>query len=136
MLTACEWLDVFVDQQRQVRRGDLKNGVWHLKVARPGTYTFELRRWPRETGLKLSAPVPAIKVVDGEYPAGKALPIASGKLKIGEQEFVSPPDKSGESVTFTAKLEAGETTLQTWFLDKAGADICGAYYVYAQRTHD
>ncbi|MFG0332917.1 MAG: arylsulfatase, partial [Maioricimonas sp. JB049] len=25
-LTACEWLDVFVDQQRQIRRADLKNG--------------------------------------------------------------------------------------------------------------
>ncbi|MHB8897506.1 MAG: arylsulfatase, partial [Thermoguttaceae bacterium] len=46
LLTACEWLDVFVDQQRQVRLADRKNGVWHLRVAAPGQYRFELRRWP------------------------------------------------------------------------------------------
>ncbi len=32
LLTACEWLDVFIDQQSQVRNGELKNGVWHLVV--------------------------------------------------------------------------------------------------------
>lgn len=133
MLTACEWLDVFVDQQRQIRRGDRKNGVWHLNVAQAGTYTFELRRWPRESGLKLADPVPAIKVVDGEYPAGNALPIASGKLKVGDQELASEPDASGESVKFTADLDAGETTLQTWFLNEDGVPICGAYYVYVER---
>ena len=32
LLTACEWLDVFVDQQSQIRRGVRKNGYWHLNV--------------------------------------------------------------------------------------------------------
>jgi len=54
MLSACEWQDVFVDQQRQVRIGVRKNSYWHLLVDRAGTYTFELRRWPRESGLSLS----------------------------------------------------------------------------------
>ncbi|MEN8716989.1 MAG: hypothetical protein ABF384_18925 [Verrucomicrobiales bacterium] len=31
MLTACEWLDIFIDQQKQVRRADLKNGWWELE---------------------------------------------------------------------------------------------------------
>lgn len=47
MLTACEWLDIFIDQQKQVRRADLKNGWWELEVAEEGEYEFELRRWPR-----------------------------------------------------------------------------------------
>ena len=53
MLTACEWLDVFVDQQGQIRKGVRKNGYWELEVAEAGVYEFELRRWPREadTGL-------------------------------------------------------------------------------------
>jgi len=74
LLSACEWLDVFVDQQRQVRRADLKNGVWHLTVEKPGTYSFELRRWPRESGLALQAGVAKTKVVDGTYVKGRALP--------------------------------------------------------------
>lgn len=37
MLTACEWLVVFIDQQLQVRRTDLKNGKWHLIIDKPGT---------------------------------------------------------------------------------------------------
>ncbi|MBD3674746.1 MAG: arylsulfatase [Planctomycetaceae bacterium] len=133
MLTACEWLDVFVDQQRQIRRGDLKNGVWHLNVAQSGTYTFELRRWPRESKTKLAAPVPAIKVTDGEYPAGKALPIARGKLKIGDRELSAEPEANGQSIRFTANLTQGDTTLQTWFLDENGREVCGAYYVYVKR---
>jgi arylsulfatase A-like enzyme len=133
MLTACEWLDVFVDQQMQIRRGDRKNGVWHLKVARPGVYTFEMRRWPRESGLKLDAAVSATPVTDGEYPAGQAMPIASGKLRIGTQELAGQPDRSGRFVRLTAELDPGDNELQTWFLDSRGKPLCGAYYVYVER---
>jgi len=44
MLTGCEWLDVFVDQQAQVRRGTRKTGYWLLDVAEAGEYEFALRR--------------------------------------------------------------------------------------------
>lgn len=37
LLTACEWLDVFVDQQIQIRRGVEKNG---------GAYYVYVRRLP------------------------------------------------------------------------------------------
>ena len=47
-LSATEWLDVFVDQQGQIRRGVLKNGYWLIDVARAGEYEIELRRWPKE----------------------------------------------------------------------------------------
>ncbi len=36
MLSACEWRDVFVDQQEQVRIGERKNSYWHLEVERAG----------------------------------------------------------------------------------------------------
>ena len=38
-----------------------------------------------------------------------------------------------KQVTFTLKLAAGRTQLQTWFKDATGKDICGAYYVYVTR---
>ncbi len=40
LLTACEWLDVFLDQQIQGVRGEYKNSYWLLEVAEPGKYSF------------------------------------------------------------------------------------------------
>ncbi len=133
MLSACEWLDVFVDQQRQVRQGDRKNGVSHLVVDRPGLYSFELRRWPRESHLKLNEGVEATLVTDGSYVAGQPIAIASARIRVGDQELAGKPQPDGESVQFRINLLAGPAELQTWFVDTAGQSICGAYYVYVHR---
>lgn len=132
-LSACEWLDVFVDQQVQIRRGVLKNGPWYLTVAQPGTYEFELRRWPKESGLQLAASIPPTEVTDGTYVAGNRLPIASGRMKIGDFDATAGPTADGQAVRFTAEVNAGPAKLQTWFLDEQGKPICGAYYVYITR---
>lgn len=133
LLTACEWLDVFVDQQVQIRRGVRKNGTWHLTVAEAGEYEFELRRWPRESGLKLNAGCPPLKVTDGTYPPGQAFPIKQAKIAIGEFEQTGDPTDNGTAVRFQTSLTAGEMTLQTWMLDENGSEICGAYYVNVRR---
>jgi hypothetical protein len=133
MLTACEWLDVFIDQQVQIRRADLKNGAWHLRVAQAGSYQFTLRRWPRESGLKLSEGLNATPVTDGQYVAGKALPIAAARLRIGPFDQTRQPDEGCQSVTFTVSLKPGNTEMQTWLLDDQGHSILGAYYVYLVR---
>jgi hypothetical protein len=133
MLTACEWLDVFVDQQTQVRRADLKNGVWHLNVAQAGTYQLELRRWPRESGLKLTDSVPATNVTDGKFLPGKSLPIASAQLKIGDFDADLRPQPDQKSFATEVNLVPGPIELRTAFLDLSGKEICGAYYVYVDR---
>ncbi len=133
ILTACEWFDVFVDQQRQVRRADRKNGVWYLDVAADGEYELVLRRWPEETGLTLTGSLPETKVTDGVYVAGKALPIHSARLRIGDQEQSAKTTPSDEGAAFRVSLKKGPTTLQTWFLDEQGQEICGAYYVHVRR---
>ncbi len=132
-LTACEWWDVFVDQQSQVRRAVPRNGVWHLEVASAGDYEFELRRWPREAAAPIAAGVPAGPHAFGEFPAGVALPIASARLRVGGHEATQPVAAGDVAVTFRVKLPAGKVELQTWFRDPGGRDICGAYYVYARR---
>ena len=133
MLTACEWLDVFVDQQRQVRRADLKNGTWHLRVDQPGTYRFELRRWPRESGLRLTDSVAETRVTDGTFVAGKPLPIASAELVIDDITRILKPQADQESCVAEVMLEAGPVELRTTFKDNEGKEICGAYYVYVNR---
>jgi hypothetical protein len=128
-LTACEWLDVFVDQQRQVRQAVPRDGVWHLEVDHPGMYEFHLRRWPAESGLALTDAAGATRVVDGEYVAGRRLPIAAARLRIAGREYVASAAKGALSIRFALPLEAGPCEMQATFLDEGGKDICGAYYV-------
>ncbi len=128
-LSACEWADVFVDQQAQVRRGVEKNGRWHLDVDRAGRYRFELRRFPPESGLRIDQAVEQTTVADGHLSAGPALLIDAARLQIGHQTVQTMIAPSSQSVTFEMNLSAGRTTLQTWWLDEMGKEICGAYYV-------
>ena len=134
LLTCCEWLDVFVDLQQQVRQGLNRNSWWELSVAEAGTYEFELRRWPRDSGLALSEGTPGIDVTAGKLDEGKALDIASARMRIGKELVRSKNVKSGEKyVKFTVDLPAGPTRLYTWFYDRTNQPICGAYYVYVNR---
>ncbi|HUT92468.1 MAG TPA: arylsulfatase [Thermoguttaceae bacterium] len=133
MLTACEWADVFLDQGVQVRRGERKNGAWHVRVEREGEYQFTLRRWPRDVSAALREGVPAHHGELGDYDAGVALPIAKARLRVGDHDVSQPVRPDDREATFTLRLPRGRTTLQTWFYDDAGQEICGAYYVYAYR---
>jgi len=134
MLTACEWLDVFIDQQQQVRRADLKNGWWELEVSESGVYEFELRRWPRDADLPIRAGHDATPVTDGELLPGLALPITRARMKVGDGPMLRKPvGPEAKGVTFTANLEAGPTRLYTWFDDARDRAIVGAYYVYVKR---
>jgi arylsulfatase A-like enzyme len=133
MITACEWLNVFVDQQVQIRRGVPKNGVWHITVDRPGVYEFELRRWPRESGLSLRESVGPTTVTDGSYVEGSPLDIRSARIRIGEKEAKKSLQDTDHAAVFQFELEAGHNTLETWFYDGQGETLCGAYYVYINR---
>ena len=132
-LSACEWLDVFVDQQHQMRIAERKNSYWHLQVEQAGTYTFELRRWPKESGLRLREACAATELTDGELEAGIALPIARARLLIGDQFHVESVAPEDESAAFSLDLEPGPVRLHTWFDDERNQPICGAYYVYVER---
>jgi arylsulfatase len=136
MLTACEWLDVFVDQQGQVKSGTEKNGYWLLDVEEAGTYEFELRRWPKELDRALS---------DSELGRQEIL-LQTARLFIDaalhQKEYLpygyegatiklAPEDKSA---TFRVDLKKGPIALHTWF-DKKGwyNTAFGAYYVYVKK---
>ncbi len=133
LLSPADWQDVFLDQQRQVRRGEAKSGPWGLDVARDGTYVFELRRWPREADAALAAALPVFRQVDGELPEGTALPIARAKLRVGTFEQMRDANPGDTFVRFDVPLKKGPTKAQAWFYDAAGKELCGVYYVYVQR---
>ena len=138
ILSACEWADVFVDQQQQIRVGVQKNSYWHVHVAQEGEYTFELRRWPVESGLGLTDACPETAVPeDGLMPdtliAGTVLPIAWARLRISGETHVQEVGPDAQSARFTLNLKAGPALLHTWFDDARRQPICGAYYVYVER---
>jgi hypothetical protein len=102
-------------------------------VEQPGEYEIELRRWPAEADLRITASAPAHQGKLASYVAGKALPIATARLKVAgidRTQAVAPDDKAA---VFHVTLPVGLTTLQTWFYTGAGDELCGAYYVYAKR---
>jgi arylsulfatase len=133
LLSVADWQNRIMDQQKEVRAGPNRNAAWGIEVTMEGDYSFELRRWPREADAAIDAGVPPIKFVDGEYPAGKALPIAKARLVVGEQAFTSDVKADDKSVQFTVPLKPGKLHAQTWFYDSSGGELCGAYYVYVTR---
>jgi hypothetical protein len=135
-LTACEWLDVFVDQQAQVVGGVEKSGYWLLDVAEAGVYEFELRRWPKELDRPLA---------EGDAKGRFELPIRRASLFISDYHHMPIGDKKpygfeglttsvkqgDTAAVFTVELEKGPMALHTWFQGKG--TILGAYYVYVTR---
>jgi hypothetical protein len=109
------------------------NAPWNIRVTLDGVYRISLRRWPREADASLSGSVPAYTCVDGSFPAGKALPIAKARLRVGSFDATTPVSASDKEAVFETRLKAGKTQLQTWFYDVQGRELCGAFYVSVTR---
>ena len=135
-LTGCEWLDVFIDQQRQIRVGQQKSGYWMLDVAQDGEYEFELRRWPKEIDRPITAPseqgLGALDVNTASFYLSDYhhMPIGD-KTPYRFEGLNKPIGTDDTSISFTAQLKKGPVALHTWF---RGQDtILSAYYVYVTR---
>ena len=123
-LTSCDWMNVFVDQQAQVKKGTKRNSYWLLDVRRTGKYRFELRRWPRESGIGLS----------GAPQDGIPYEVRRARIFIGTEEGtvhqLTEVPHDATDVQFEAELKEGRAALHTWLLDAGNEPLFGAYYVY------
>ena len=135
-LCSCDWAWVYADNQRGMRGPVMDSGTWHVDAARAGLYSFTLRRWPEESGLGISDPAPVMQGVDGSWPAGKALPVASAWLQVGRSEQMLPVPPDATAQTFEMAVERGPTTVKSWWHDKQGSPLAGAYYLTAERLRD
>jgi arylsulfatase A-like enzyme len=122
--------------QRHIRSGYVNNGYWRVRLAEAGTYTFKLRRYPKETGLALNAEAPVRPAIEGTSVTasekGKALNIQQARITIQGKEQNTKVDPNAQFVEFTFELEKGETQLQTWFTLDNDVEI-GAYYVEIEK---
>ena len=128
-LSSCDWAWVYVDNQPNIRDCVMDSGTWHLKVDTKGLYSFTLRRWPEESGLRVSDAAPVMQGIDGFWPAGKALSVSKSWIQVGsdsKQQIVKPTDTESR---FEMVLETGPTTLKTWWYDANDSMLAGAYYV-------
>ena len=137
-------MDVFIDQQPQVSKGERKNSYWCLDVAQEGDYEIELRRWPKETASPISGTC-TMTDVNGNI-GGTALPIVAASIYIGNVELRSISEKTpygfegltkevtpeDNAITFDVHLQPGPIYLHTFFHLKDQGTI-GAYYVCVTR---
>ena len=120
---------------RQIRQGMQVNGYWEVELASPGTYTFELRRWPREAAQSISGSLPVLPAVDGgkEIAAGKALAITEAGIEVAEAKASVEVKEADRAAIFELELPAGPTRLKTFFRGPEHANL-GAYYVYVRKS--
>lgn len=71
--------------------------------------------------------------MDGQLPAGQALPITTARLRIGDTDLARPVKGGDKAVVFKVKLKAGKVQLHTWFYDADGNELCGACYTEVRR---
>jgi len=140
-LTCHDWI---ADQLTPWNQGHIRNaeakpgytGFWAVDVIAEGEYEVELRRWPREADLAITAPLAAGKPVPGltafrETP-GKPFAVVKAELKLGGQTLTVPVKPGDKGVTFSLQLKPGRDELWTKFIDAQGNRI-GAYYAYVRR---
>jgi hypothetical protein len=138
-LTAYHWNNA-TGQQRDmpwahthIVAGPLQNGSWWVRVARPGTYLFRLRRWPEESGLAINESSRAQPPEKSWHPVEAASLVATrARLKIQDVDATLPVETDAQEVTFQVPLTPGSAILQTWFSDEANR-ARGAYYVWVER---
>ena len=131
-LCSADWAWAFADNQRNIRGPAMDSGTWHVRAARAGTYSLTLRRWPEESGLPIAAEAPPLVGVDGGWPVGKAIPAASAWLRAGGSEATLPVPEGATEVTFRMPLDTGPAQIRSWWIDAAGNQLAGAYYLTAR----
>ena len=133
-LSASDWNGVYCDNPGCVRGGQALSGAWTVQFQQSGRYRFSLRRWPEEAGLALSAPATPLEGRYGDLMAGKPLPIASARLRLGDVEAWKRVEPEAQEAVFEIEVEPGQLHLQGWFLDESEEFVAGPYYVEVERV--
>ena len=100
--------------QNHVRRGHAGQGKWFIDLLRPGSYEFELRRWPRHLDRPMEA--------------------EEARVLISDQNLRKRIAAGAREVRFVIDLPAGPTTLET-VMSLPDGKTRGCYFVYVTRVN-
>ena len=140
-LTCHDWI---TDQlspwnQAHIRSCEAKpgnTGFWAVNVITEGEYEVELRRWPMEADLAITAPLapgdPVPGLVAFRETQGKPFAAVKAELKFGGKTLTVPVKPGDKKVAFRLKLKPGRDELWSKFFDAEGNRI-GAYYAYVRK---
>ena len=112
------------------------SGYWDVIIEEAGDYEIELRRWPEESGLPITAGVRGEDIKAHESFIGEnigARPIHTALLKIDDFEQSKTVDPEDHFISFKANLKSGKTELETLFSDVSGKPLCSAIYVKVRK---
>ena len=126
--------------QYDVRQAVFTVGWWEIDVQTAGTYTVELRRWPREAGHAINGGVGGEDIEyyrdgiepgsEGWYSGSVAVDYRQATVIVDDSTRVEADIEPGApAVMLTVPLEAGAHHLRALFSSPEG-QYCAAYYVY------
>lgn len=116
--------------QGQIRQGRVINSYWEIQADCGGEYEVELRRWPREAGLKIREGIPGELGTGADWwHGGRSIPVRTAHLEIAGQSLSCEVAENDSCVYFRVRIPAGACHLHAWFVDEAGTSI-SAYYAY------
>lgn len=127
--------------QKLIREGMVFTGFYDIDVTEIGDYTIELRRWPAEANVPISADIKESEDVtfDKEdilrknwdsYMGSTKLNITDAELQVQGQTFNTSVSKSDTFVSFDVSLQKGMTTLKALFSNKAEGLEVSAYFIH------
>jgi len=128
MLYSSDWQGGYADNRGGLSAGSA-TGKWPVVVEQSGNYKMELRRWPPEAQTPLGGKA---NLNGSRADFGHARPIAKARLKLGgfDRTIDCPPGSTAAS--FTVPLQAGKTTIETFFLDEKGKVLCSAFFTQVE----
>jgi arylsulfatase B len=112
--------------QIQIRNGVKGFAPILAEVAKAGTYRFELRRWPEETGGAIRGALPE---------GGKRLDIVKAGLQAQDFDQTMPVDDAMTVAAFEVELQAGPADIAACFWTKDDQKT-GAYYLTVRNEKD
>ena len=140
-LNSGDWENIYADNTGHVRSavGGPTGGRWHLFVENPGEYEVVLRRWPRESHAALGAKYDSPHAEDAagkkKAAASKSFPIAAAVVEAAGKKTTAKTSPGEQEVLLSVNLPAGKTTMQAWFQDDKGNDLCGAFFAYVRKIN-